>query len=298
MIRYPLRPKRWVSLVEEESRTFLERAKERTATFREKKLYDEAKGIWSDIKRVYMEVQGFKCGFCERRLEGSRFGAIEHDVEHFRPKRNVALWPSARIQEDRGLFYDFPLGNDAVGDDVGGYYLLAYHIENYLIACKTCNTALKSDYFPIYGTRDTDGDDPRVLTKVEKPLLIYPLGAVDTAPETLITFRGVIPVPVASGRSWARRRAEVTIDFFQLAEREGLLQERAEIIVALQVAMRSLEDGDATTRLLAATLVNNLTARRSPHANCARAHREFAESDPEGAADLALEALGYLQETW
>ena len=87
MIRYPIRPQDWQNRVESISDGWIDRAQERTATFAALGRYEESSSIWSEIKRVYMELQAFKCGFCERRLENSRFGNIEHDVEHFRPKK-------------------------------------------------------------------------------------------------------------------------------------------------------------------------------------------------------------------
>ncbi len=290
MVRYYLSPSDWRGLIDEVAPTFLARAAERTERFRAAGRYDEDRGIWSEVKRAYMRLQGFKCGFCERRLEKSIFGNVEHDVEHFRPKSSVTAWPTDSIRESRGLVFDFPLG--AAADP--GYFLLAYHIENYLISCKTCNTALKSNYFPIADTvRLTAGAAPRDL-RAERPYLLYPIGAVDVDPETVITFRGTLPMPVQGISAARRRRAEVTIDFFALDAREVLLEERAEVIVTLHVALHAGGHPEPSVRAAADLLVTRMTDIRSPHANCARAHHDLFLAEPAIATEFAEAALGYL----
>jgi hypothetical protein len=289
MMRYPIRPSQWRRLIDETSPGWRTRAQERTNRFRAAGRFNDRSPIWSQVKRAYMELQGFKCGFCERRLEKSRFGNVEHDVEHYRPKSSVAAWPSERQRRERDINLDFPFGDAADP----GYFLLAYHIENYLIACKTCNSALKSNAFPIDGTRDTTGDAPRDL-RGERPFLIYPIGAVDEDPEDLITFEGILPVPVGS-RGHKRRRALVTIDFFELDSREVLLEERAEILLGLHVAMAGRDHADAGTRAAADLLIERMIDRRSPHANCARAHHDLMLSDAPRAASIAQAALQFLE---
>ena len=291
MVRYYVTPSRWRALIEEDAPGFLAQAATKTEAFRQAGRYEENSGSWSKVKRVYMELQGFKCGFCERRLEKSQFGNIEHDVEHYRPKSNVRAWPSASIASDRGLSFSFPLGGAADP----GYFLLAYNIENYLIACKTCNSALKSNYFPVAAEpRLTDGDTPREMGG-EVPLLLYPIGAVDVDPERILTFQGTVPVPVPGLSQADRRRAEVTIDFFALDAREVLLEERAEAILVLHIALHSTTHVNADVQRAAHLLVDRLTDVRSPHANCARAHHDLFLQDPAQATLFAEAAMEYLE---
>jgi hypothetical protein len=235
-----------------------------------------------------MRLQGYKCGFCERGLEKSDWGNVEHDVEHFRPKANVTTWPTADMRTQRHIDLPFTLGSGADP----GYYLLAYHPENYLIACKTCNTALKANYFPVADERHTDRDRPRNLTD-EKAYLIYPIGASDNDPEQLITFRGILPVPVAT-RGHARRRALVTIRLFELDRREILLQQRADIIVQLHLAIAAARHPDPFIQTAATHTITRLTHPHSPHANCARAHHDLTLTEPTLARDFAQAAYDYL----
>ncbi|MCP4156877.1 MAG: hypothetical protein GY757_54695 [bacterium] len=188
MIRYKTTKKNLEKGIKKISETWLKRARDRTDTFKNLEKYEESSSIWGEIKTVFMERQHHKCAFCERLMGGARRGNIEYDVEHFRPKNSVKKWPTAKMKRERGLQYSFSTG----GSHAKGYYMLAYHIFNYTAACKICNTTLKSNYFPIAGTRGAPTGNLKAINKTEKPLLIYPLGAIDTDPEKLITFMGII----------------------------------------------------------------------------------------------------------
>lgn len=68
----------------------------RTRKFVQGKQYDEAKGNWSAIKPILMEIQHNKCAYCERQFAGAatKAGSREYAVDHFRPKSSVkALRP-------------------------------------------------------------------------------------------------------------------------------------------------------------------------------------------------------------
>ena len=194
MIRYPITLAELEQLVDATDPRWRGKAKKRLARFKTDKKYNEKSGIWSDIKRIYVELQYRKCAYCEKQLEGPRYGLIEHDVEHFRPKSSVAAWPLG--ERAAKLKYRFATG----GKSERGYYLLSYHLLNYCTACKSCNTPLKSNHFPVSRKRGPmDADAPEQLSG-EGPLLIYPIGDIDSDPEDLITFQGVVAVPrVKSG---------------------------------------------------------------------------------------------------
>src|SRR5262249_31446914 len=224
MIRYEITEAALIDRIDRKVPTWLTRTRRRTSTFRKNKRYSEKKGIWGEIKAVYMQIQHNKCAYCERVLEGPPYGLIEHDVEHFRPKSGVEAWPNAAITADRQIDYDFSTGDEWDA----GYYLLAYHPLNYTTACKSCNTPLKLNYFPIAGNRGPQAENPSDLA-AEQPFLLYPIGTFDDDPEEILTFEGVVPKPVKmSGHR--RRRAVVTIDFFELDTREELIRGRSEVI--------------------------------------------------------------------
>lgn len=289
MIRYPILESQLRQRVAELRPGWLDRAAERTAEFSAAQEYNESSGIWSEIKSAYMDLQGYKCGFCERRLEKSNYGSVEHDVEHFRPKAQVKRWPSESDRTERGIDFDFALGDQ----EDKGYYLLAYELENYLISCKTCNTRLKANFFPISAARTIDGGRSRDLDD-EKPFLVYPIGARDFDPEKVITFRGIVPIPAAA-KGHLRKRGEVTIRFFELDTREVLLEERAEIILRIHLAMSAVGHPDPLTSQAASTSIDRTVDRRSPHASCARSFHDLWLSDNLLAREFAEAALEYLE---
>ena len=289
MIRFPVSTADLDAAITKASKSWFVTAAERVAKFEAVDDYDEKSGAWSRIKRVFMEVQGHKCGFCERRLERSAYGAVEHDVEHFRPKKEVKKWPSKTAAGQRNLEFDFELGDGLKP----AYFRLAYERENYLISCKTCNSALKANNFPVAGTRTPDIASPRALN-AELPYLIYPIGDVDDAdPEDLLGFNGIVPI-VRGATQHDRRRAEVTINLFELDTREILLEERAEIIVNLHLANSAIANPHPEVRAAADLVLTRAKDVRSPHTNCARSYLRVLESDPPLARAYAASALDHL----
>jgi hypothetical protein len=286
VIRYPLTDADLRQKIEAQAPGWLKRAASRTETFRRVGKYDEPSGIWSEVKPTYSALQHNKCGYCERKLADAERGLIEHDVEHFRPKSEVKEWPSPEVRAARKI--DFATG----GASSTGYYLLPYHPWNYLVACKTCNSTLKSSAFPVAGRRDTAADDPWKIAG-EDPLLVYPLGDLDEDPAALLTFIGNLPVPTkTSGHAY--ERARTVIAFFELDTREDLLEERAKWIQALWIALRLRATGDAADRKTADEAIALYTSPAAPHSRCALAFRELAEHDPAEARAVADKMTEYL----
>jgi len=272
--------------------TWLRRAAGRTNKFVKEKRYTEKKGIWSEVKPVYMIAQHEKCAYCERKLASEDFGGtIEHDLEHFRPKNSVEPWPTPAISAERGLAYSFTTGNAYTS----GYYWLAYHVLNYCVACKKCNTPLKLNYFPIAASRSTKRAEPSALNDAERPFLIFPLDSVDEDPEELIEFVGILAVPKRkNGPRW--RRAKVTIDFFELNRREELRRERAEVLVELDKAFAILESNPTVHRRNDAEEdIVRLRDDSSRHASCARCACNLYMQDRTKALQLFQEARDFLR---
>ncbi len=289
MIRYDIADDQLEEQIKKEAPTWLPRAAKRTEDCRKLNAFDGKSGIWSEIKPVYMRLQHNKCAYCERRLEGEPYGLLEHDVEHYRPKNGVKHWPDAKIQAERKIDYKF-----ATGDEYDeGYYLLAFHIYNYIAACKSCNTPLKSSYFPIAGLRGPQSDDPSNLA-AERPFLPYPISSSDDDPEDIITFEGIVPKPVRmSGHR--RLRARVTIDFFELDTREELIRGRSEIIRMLWAALLILRSNlPAVDSAFAKQTITQLQSAASPHTNCARSFLKLYKMNPAHAEQLAKAAMEYL----
>ncbi len=292
MIRYPITKAELEAAIEAEAPGWLTKAQRKTVAFRKAKTFNEPKrhNTWNRVKAVYMRLQQNKCAYCERMLESDDFGRIEHDLEHFRPKNAVKAWPTTEMKRDARYNYGF-----ATGDEMdNGYYLLSYNPLNYATACKTCNSKLKSTFFPIAGTRIHRSDNLKQLQK-ESPFLLYPLGTIDDNPEELLTFEGYISVPkVKTGDNY--RRALITIDFFELNGRETLRKGRAKIIQLIWVAWLILENQQATTadQMYALQTINTALEKGAEHTACARAFYMRCQSDRASANKLAQEAGDYL----
>lgn len=291
MIRYTVTLDDLREKIETDCPGWLERARTRTDEFRRKRKYEEESSIWSEVKPLYMRLQGeSKCAYCERKLESVDLGKGEQDVEHFRPKGSVKGWKAPGVLTDAGIAFTAPAAGAA------GYYLLPYHPFNYAAACKPCNSVLKKDYFPIAGAYELESEDPAALL-AERPYLVYPLGDFDDRPEDLIAFNGLSPRPVARA-GHPRHRALVTIEFFKLDDvlkRKNLFRERAMVIIALFPQLQKLSGAlpDAE-RVEAEKLVDGFTSEKAPHTNCARSFRRLFESSPAQAREFFDKAVGFL----
>lgn len=286
MIRYQISEPELLAAINHAGPTWIRRAQDRTDTYKAKGRYvTPPTDIWSEIKRVYMNLQGYKCAFCERRLERSDFGNIEHDVEHFRPKSMVKEWTPRTATGRSELTFDLGSGS------ARGYYLLPHHHDNYVISCKTCNTAFKGNGFPVDGARDIDMATPR--SAAEQAWLVYPIGDFDDDPQHLIRFDGIVPVP-AAGSTRQRRRAQVIIEFFGLAERDGLLLERSITLLALHLALDNVAHHTSLTDDIARHMVATLTADHAAHANCARSFVALWADDEPAARTFSEAALAHV----
>jgi hypothetical protein len=291
MIGYPISRHDLEVLIEQRVPGWMQRAKKRTAGFRAKGKFSERSSIWSEVKPVYMTVQGnAKCAFCERKLESVDLGKGEQDVEHFRPKRRLSKWQLPAQLKKMGVALATPPRGK------GGYYLLAYHLFNYSAACDPCNSALKRDYFPIAGKYQLKGASPESLLK-ERPLLIYPIGDFDANPEDLIKFNGIFPYAAGTSKR-DRNRGLVTIEFFQLdnIKRANLLLERARIIQILFIALEDLHSphSSSSRKQLAGTIVKDARSDKAPHANCARSFCELFSRDRSEAGSICAHVTAFV----
>ncbi len=282
MIRVPVTPEELTRLIEQEVPGWLGRAARRTRQARQRKRFT-GEGIWSEVKTVYMKLQHHKCAYCERPMAEGTHANIEYDVEHFRPKSRVTPWPDEQTAKRLRIRYKVRHGAPK------GYPLLAHEPCNYAVTCKVCNTPFKADHFPIDGTPSTGSADIEKLDSEEKPLVIFPLGTKGSGPEELITFEGILPVPAKRGGP-EKKRAQVTIDFFQLHLRTELRDGRAHLLTLLWETRQREREGTPEQRELARQTL--LAARQSwfPHAGCARAFLDLCGRDPARAEAYYREA--------
>lgn len=265
------------------------RADALTDGFRTAGKYEETSPIWSEIKDVFIEIQNRKCAFCERPLESKK----EYDIEHFRPKGSVKPWKVPPELTAAGIVVNQTAAKDE------GYYLLPYHLLNYTVACAKCNSELKSDYFPILGTRQPTGEDPAALQAAEKAWLIYPLGDLDEDPEKLITFHGLSPQAAARKGSFNHRRALLTIAFFYLDDRnkrKELYRGRADVIQKMGLAFRVMDTPGTPAAMKAQcqTIIDYHQSAGAAHTSCGRAYAKLWKQDQATAEELWTESVDFL----
>jgi hypothetical protein len=249
--------------------TWRGRAATRTANIIAAGKFNDESPIWSDIKRAYMALQNYKCIYCERKLE-TRLGAIDFDVEHFRPKSSVEVWPG----RGRGPTTPYAFGTGAA--EPTGYYWLAYDLLNYAASCKGCNSNLKSNCFPVAAPRIPFPASVADLAG-EEPFLCYPLGALDADPATLIGFSVTTAVPVGQTQ-FDRQRGQVIIDFFELNIRDTLHFERAQMIVLFGAALKAIDAGTASASDHA--LAGRIRAPHYPHSLCLKSFHDAWQNNP------------------
>ena len=274
-------------LVENTKEGWLERAKERTENLIGLNHYHESSSIWGEIKEVFFNLQHGKCVYCESSLKPLKHGSVESDVEHYRPKSRVTKFPTPSDG------FDYPFSTGETSDS--GYYWLAYDLTNYAVCCKTCNTGLKGDRFPIVGPRGVATQSSAELDQLEQPLLLFPYR---DDPEVFFEFFGATLRPKSlSGHLY--HRARVTLDFFRLAHvrsREELYLERFAVIRELFKAFgNTIQHHSPSTLESDHLLILALTSAKSEHSACAKAYLQLLNDNFETACEIYKEAVRFIQ---
>lgn len=280
MIRYPISEAELVTRINKQSKNWIKRAKERTQAYVEADRYTDQSEFWGQIKQVYIDLQHEKCAYCETKLQGAVLASKVHEVEHYRPKSSIKAWPNKKVEYWKDFNPDWATGKASAK----GYYRLAYHHLNYAIACTRCNSTLKSNYFPVRGPRDFESASPTTM-QGESALLLYPVSSVDTDdPEHIITFDGVLAVPV-NKHGPAYERAMTNIEFFQL-NHQDLTSRRAECIRDVWIAL-TMADSMPAHRAMAEKAISSLCSPQSQFSSCVNAYRQLFQSDREKADEMA-----------
>jgi hypothetical protein len=270
MVRFDVNLEEITKRVKAIEPTWLDRAADRTQAFIAAGKFDETSSIWSQIKEVFIALQNNKCAYCEKDMAGAEYGSGEYDLEHFRPKGRVQVWS----------------GSDGIVTgpaSANGYYWLAYDLANYAVACKSCNSGLKLDRFPISGHRISSVMSITNLNQAEKPLLIFPIGQGDDDPRALIGFDG--PSPQAKSEDpHKKNRARVTIEFFQLASsdtREELYLGRCRQIVLIWPYLQTMRNKKASqkNKKKAEEMITSVCSSGSAHSSCVNAFVELSQHD-------------------
>ena len=202
---------------------------------------------------------GGVCAFCGCDLPRNDRG----DVEHFRPK--------GKVEDDQNH---------------GGYWWLAYDLNNYLLSCSLCNRVRKKDRFPLrpggrrrvtYGERHRLRQEARLLLHPEWDPVEEWLRVEWQERLCLIRPRENLPPP-------SRKRAQLVIRFFRLNEDPRLVRERNRVRADV---VQALDEG----RLIDA---RRCAIRFRPHSLVAR--QILADRSPQHLPSLKEELQWLLQD--
>ncbi len=284
MIRYAIDPATLIDRIRVLKPDWLDRAQARTLQYEQLQDYGDGTDFWGQIKQVYIDLQHEKCAYCETKLQGAAYASKVHEVEHFRPKSSVKAWPD----RNKAAWKDFPAGITTGAAHDKGYYRLAYHPFNYAIACTRCNSTLKSNHFPVRGSRNLTLADPS-LGQGEDALLLYPVSDVDSDPADIIRFDGVLAVP-AQAAGAAHERALTTIWFFDL-NHQDLTSRRAEMLGFLWGALESHRLAtDAADRRFAKDTIDAVCSEAGQFSACMNAFRQLYQQHRADAREKAVQA--------
>jgi hypothetical protein len=243
--------------------------------------YDEDANddISNELAPLFAEIQCEKCGYCERKLHVHKNGAVVGDVDHYRPKGGVAPYAAPH--------------SISVGVSCPTcYHMLTYVPRNYVLSCLVCNRDFKKNYFPIAGARCNPNEtDPTVLQS-EQPYLIHPLDPDDLAPESLIQFEGINPIPSAPADTHEYWRARVTIELYGLGNgsRLDLDKDRAKLIESIWLALEIRRQTPDVFDAVAEAVIMSLDDNRQPHRNCCRSFHRIYQQNRQLAERFAHEA--------
>ena len=294
MRRYPVQDGALVRKIRALSPDWFQRARQRVHAFSRHNGYFEKdadgnsyKPFWNELKDIYLSLQQYKCVYCDRTLDDIEYGAVEMEVEHYRPKQKVYAWPSRDMRRNYPHLNQYLQMRGAALE--GGYWHLAYHPLNLAVSCIRCNRRVKLCYFPIAGIRATargGGVSPRQC-RDEDADLFYPIGNIDPDdPATCITFYGPFAIPAQGVTPRCQERARITIDLLHLNQRPELLRGRSRIICAVYTANMLALCSDPGKADIGHNQLNLLQLTTEPHSHCATCFLHLCRTNPVEAAQI------------
>lgn len=251
-----------------------------------------AKNRWSKLKPLFIDVQHYKCAYCEAEFggrvdPGGERDTQTQDVEHFRPKGKVEDWTAP---DGWNMPFSVETGPST------GYTWLGHEPLNYVASCIPCNRTNKKMLFPILSALGDYSTKPSIDDLgSEKPYLVFPAATVaDTDPEKLIAFLGPTPRPhpdldPASFDYW---RAMVTIKVLNL-ERPDLDVPRKELVVRMA---KEFVTASHFLNLDESEVLDHYCEPEKTFSACAKCYRHLCMTKPAVAKVLAVDLAEELGE--
>lgn len=187
-----------------------------------------------DTRGLFYAMQWRVCGYCSRLLPGNDRG----DIDHFRPKKEVAEAP-----------------------DHGGYWWLGYKISNYVLSCSVCNRYRKSSKFPLRLRASHVRFESRSRLAREARFFLDPTrDDLDGMLTVDLESRLVLVKPKTSVSHIQKIMVERTIRDFGINTDHLLIRDR---LVVLDEVIEALDGGDEDRAKM-------LAVRYSPHSLVAK----------------------------
>ena len=197
---------------------------------------------WKDYKAPFSSAQFRKCGYCELTVANQ-----DGDVEHFAPKSWLQeLDDDPASQGEEVAHLSQVRGRKPRLVSTLAYWWRAYEWDNYLLACRNCNSKWKRNLFPVQAAKRAN---PPTRASREKVLLINPFDGPAPAAHLHFTEIGAVQ---QKGRSRCGRETIKTcgLDRPSLREvREPIAAQTYETLRLIQGAKTS-EETDAHLRAL------------------------------------------------
>ena len=284
MIRIEVADSELMKAIEKKKKGWLKNAEKKLKAARKAGKIEDKDGIWSEIKEVFILLQGFKCIYCEApmpKVESTSANkvTVAYDVEHYRPKNRVTPWPTTDVLAHRPAVQAYAAS--VASGAPAGYLRLAFDPLNYVVSCKVCNSSYKADRFPIHvdGKPSSRARKRATLDAAEMPLLLFPFGEDGDDPGQFIGFNGPLIVR-RDGAGYEGLRSHVVVDFFELDTREDLLEGRCMLIQMLWTRLENQSSNDVEERAEAEAFLKVVQEElRFPHTACGRAFIELHARD-------------------
>lgn len=172
--------------------------------------FNFSRDIYACDEIIYslLNIQNYKCCYCEKRLSDRGDG----DVEHFRPKGGYKQNHHTALKKP-------------------GYYWLAYDWDNLFFSCPICNQRKKGNLFPLKEPNKRALNHSHDICN-EHPLLVH---VSNEDPADHIIFREEYAVGTTD-------KGKKTIEIFDL-NKESLLEDRLGVFNNINSLMVLISNG-------------------------------------------------------
>jgi hypothetical protein len=173
--------------------------------------------IWKALGKELIAHFGHKCWYTDASDYGARL-----DVEHFRPKaKTVELTEEEFMEAGDNLLLKLP------DPKRGGYWWLAFDLENLLLCAQVMNREEKRNFFPLHKDSPVASETNKAAWRSEIPVFLDPRKLDDVC---LVAYDETGGMRPRSGLTqWEHLRVVITNECFGLSRFQPLTEGRQRI---------------------------------------------------------------------